>query len=448
MLYDSKHIYIGVHAHDVGSRVVATEMRRDADRLLRRRQLPGHHRHVQRLPQRLHVRDDAARREARAADLRRRRRRRPRHDLERQPQLGRRLGQRRADRQTTAGPRRSPFRSTPSASPPNDEQIWGINFDAQHPPQERAVFWSPIPKAYTPDARQHGRRAERPARAQSRAGISSSSRSSRRRPRSAHQPHDRAARTRSTTSASTRATASPAGLNLDVTINTDFAQVEVDEQQVNLTRFGLFFPEKRDFFLENSNLFTMGTGCGVHVDARCRPICSSAAASACRTPARRFRSSAAPASPARPGAHNIAMLDIQTDQRLRPAGRQLPREPLQPRRLPAVARRRALRQQGVDGRQRSLQPHDGRGRKPRAVAQNLQINSFLAKTDTPGLDGRDMAFYGRIAYRDPAVERVAELPGRAGQLQRRSRLRAAHRHPHDQGLLQPDAAAAAKATSS
>ena len=36
-------------------------------------------------------------------------------------------------------------------------------------------------------------------------------------------------------------------------LNTDFAQVEVDEQQVNLTRFGLFFPEKRDFFLENSN---------------------------------------------------------------------------------------------------------------------------------------------------------------------------------------------------
>ena len=51
-----------------------------------------------------------------------------------------------------------------------------------------------------------------------------------------------------------------AGLNLDVTVNTDFAQIEVDEQQVNLTRFGLFFPEKRDFFLENSNLFTMGTG--------------------------------------------------------------------------------------------------------------------------------------------------------------------------------------------
>jgi len=44
-------------------------------------------------------------------------------------------------------------------------------------------------------------------------------------------------------------------LNLDVTINTDFAQVDVDEQQINLTRFALFFPERRQFFIENSDLF-------------------------------------------------------------------------------------------------------------------------------------------------------------------------------------------------
>ena len=47
-------------------------------------------------------------------------------------------------------------------------------------------------------------------------------------------------------------------LNLDLTYNTDFAQVEVDAQQVNLTRFNLFFPEKRPFFLENAGNFTMG----------------------------------------------------------------------------------------------------------------------------------------------------------------------------------------------
>jgi hypothetical protein len=47
-------------------------------------------------------------------------------------------------------------------------------------------------------------------------------------------------------------------LILDATVNTDFAQVEEDEQQVNLTRFSLFFPEKRDFFLEGQGLFGFG----------------------------------------------------------------------------------------------------------------------------------------------------------------------------------------------
>jgi hypothetical protein len=44
----------------------------------------------------------------------------------------------------------------------------------------------------------------------------------------------------------------------DLTVNTDFAQVEADEQQVNLTRFNLFFPEKREFFLENQGTFAFG----------------------------------------------------------------------------------------------------------------------------------------------------------------------------------------------
>jgi hypothetical protein len=45
-------------------------------------------------------------------------------------------------------------------------------------------------------------------------------------------------------------------LNLDLTVNPDFSQVEVDQQQTNLTRFSLFFPERRTFFLENSDLFS------------------------------------------------------------------------------------------------------------------------------------------------------------------------------------------------
>lgn len=53
-------------------------------------------------------------------------------------------------------------------------------------------------------------------------------------------------------------------LTADITFNPDFAQVEADEQQINLTRFNLFFPEKREFFLENQGTFLFG---GASVDA-------------------------------------------------------------------------------------------------------------------------------------------------------------------------------------
>ena len=48
-------------------------------------------------------------------------------------------------------------------------------------------------------------------------------------------------------------------LTANLTANTDFAQVEVDDERVNLTRFSLFFPEKREFFLEAANSFSFGT---------------------------------------------------------------------------------------------------------------------------------------------------------------------------------------------
>ena len=43
-------------------------------------------------------------------------------------------------------------------------------------------------------------------------------------------------------------------LNLDLTVNPDFSQIEVDQQVTNLTRFNIFFPERRTFFLENADL--------------------------------------------------------------------------------------------------------------------------------------------------------------------------------------------------
>ena len=64
-------------------------------------------------------------------------------------------------------------------------------------------------------------------------------------------------------------------LTADFTLNTDFAQVEADEQQVNLTRFNLFFPEKREFFLENQGVFAFG---GVQGAAAARRLAAGAGA--------------------------------------------------------------------------------------------------------------------------------------------------------------------------
>ena len=102
-------------------------------------------------------------------------------------------------------------------------------------------------------------------------------------------------------------------LTWDFTVNTDFSQVEADEQQVNLTRFNLLFPEKRDFFLENSGVFQFGPGPvgggGGGGGGRRRSVagggsggrrtrsattsCSSAGGSVCPTTATRFRFSRA-----------------------------------------------------------------------------------------------------------------------------------------------------------
>ena len=54
------------------------------------------------------------------------------------------------------------------------------------------------------------------------------------------------------------------GLKASLTLNTDFAETEVDERQINLTRFPIRFPEKRDFFLEGANIFRFASSSGVY----------------------------------------------------------------------------------------------------------------------------------------------------------------------------------------
>jgi hypothetical protein len=190
-----------------------------------------------------------------------------------------------------------------------------------------------------------------------------------------------------------------AGLSLDLTLNTDFAQVEVDEQQVNLTRFSLFYPEKRDFFLENSNFFTMGTGgaftttqvqsdlffsrrIGLSETGQPVPIVGGARLAG------------------KSGQNNIGVLDIQTGSAFgRPGDNffvtRYSRDILSRSRVGALF----VNKESVDS-----SSHFNRTIGADAnllIGRSLQVNSFLAKTSTPGRVDQDMAFYGRVAYRDP-----------------------------------------------
>ena len=441
-----RHLYIGVRAY----RVARRHRHRNAPRCrspVRRGQLPGHPRHLPRFAQRLHVPDDAAWREARAAGLRRRRRRRPRHARRTSIATGTACGTRPREIVDDGWTAEIAIPFSTVRFVPSDAQIWGINFQRNIRRKNESVFWSPIPKAY---------RLTRVSMAGELHGLSASRAAStcKLKPFMVGGVHDvqtsahrQRPPMRSATSVSTRATASPPASTSTSPINTDFAQVEVDEQQVNLTRFGLFFPEKRDFFLENSNLFTMGTGSAFTVDAGAdrpvlqpphRPVGYRHADSDSRRRARW------------PGSRAATTSACSTS---RPTKRSASRATTSSSAATAATSSSArasarifINKDTVDG---SAHYNRTMGVDANlALARNLQINSYIAKTADARQGRQRHGVFRPHRVSRSEVEPVAELSRRAGELQRRGRLRSAHRHPHDQGLLQPDAAAEEAATSS
>ena len=200
--------------------------------------------------------------------------------------------------------------------------VWGINFRRMVRWKNEVSYLSPVPLSW-------GRRGLSKVSSGGHAG----------RPRDAEQaaqPRRQAVRARLGRSPTTLAT--PAidndataefgvdakwgitqSLVADFTYNTDFAQVEDDEAQVNLTRFSVLFPEKRDFFLEGPGRLQLRAAAAPvagrrrrsrrrrmqQPDRTTRRSCSSAAASACRT-ARWCRFSPAPACSAAPTASRSA----------------------------------------------------------------------------------------------------------------------------------------------
>jgi hypothetical protein len=177
-------------------------------------------------------------------------------------------------------------------------------------------------------------------------------------------------------------------LTLDLTYNTDFAQVEADESQVSLDRFNIFFPEKRPFFLENSGLFTAGKSqrvelffsrrIGLSRNGDIIPIDYGARVSG-----------------GIGGGFNLGMMYMQTDELdgIIPANRfgvaRLNKELPNRSSLGAIFVSR-----DATGRQSDLPDNnrtygiDGRW----GIGEYGLVSGFVAKTSTPGLDGKDQSW--------------------------------------------------------
>ena len=146
-----------------------------------------------------------------------------------------------------------PFKSL-SFDEARPEQIWGINFSRRIRRKNEITFWAPIPRRFT---------INHLSLAGNLLGLEKlhRGRNLRVKPFVVGELNKYFTReplvSKSKQGVDVKYSVTPS-LTMDLTANTDFSQVEVDEQQVNLTRFSLFFPEKREFFLENDGMFQFG----------------------------------------------------------------------------------------------------------------------------------------------------------------------------------------------
>jgi hypothetical protein len=200
------------------------------------------------------------------------------------------------------------------------------------------------------------------------------------------------------------------GLTADVTYNTDFAQVEEDEQQVNLTRFSTLFPEKREFFLEGQGIFSFG---GVQGPPRSGGGGGGGSGTPNRTDvpvvffSRRIGLANGTAVPidvggrvtGKAGAYSIGLLDIRTSAEdsidVPPTNFTVVRVKRD------VLRRSAV---GVIYTNRSI-AEDGTGRNQAfgvdgvfGFFQNLNVNTYVAKSDTPGWSSHDWSYRAQLDY--------------------------------------------------
>jgi hypothetical protein len=289
---------------------------------------------------------------------------------------------------------RIPLRTLRYGPPP---QVWGVNFMRNIQRRRERTYWAPMPRQFnlsrlSSAGELRGLQLQAPRNFKLLPYVVSS----------ANREFTAGSKTDLDANAGIDAKLSVTGsLNLDLTYNTDFAQVEVDTQQINLTRYNIRFPERRPFFLENSQLFGVGARgggfggggdlelffsrrIGLDEDGNLVPIKGGARLSG------------------KTGGYNLGLLNIQTEDVGQKAGDnfttlRVSRE--LPNRSGAgaifVNRSATGRLAGADNWNRTW-GLDGR----LGISEQVSIAGFAAKTQTPGLIGRDYAWNMTSEYDD------------------------------------------------
>ena len=283
--------------------------------------------------------------------------------------------------------------------PAADGQVWGVNLMRNIRRKNEQVFWAPIPKAYS---------LTRVSLAGTLSGLGQVSRGMDLRITPYALVGGRQDRVAADLDGSGINDVGldvkygvTSGLNLDLTLNTDFAQVEVDEQQVNLTRFPLFFPEKRDFFLENAGMFNVKNEGGTR---RMIDLFFT----------RRIGLSGGQPVPIIGGArltgkvdrHNIAVMNIQTREALGTPGDNVfvgrySRDILARSRVGGI----------VVNKEAVGDAHYNRtfaADTSLALHQFFTLTGFIAKTETPGVSGGDAAGRINALWLSPSSRMYAE----------------------------------------
>jgi hypothetical protein len=274
-----------------------------------------------------------------------------------------------------------PFRTL--RFPSGADQTWGVNFQRNIRRRNERAYWSPIPRQYN---------LYRLSLAGTLTGLQTPTiRSFRATPyvlanalASGVRPVN--SKVLGDVGADFKYTLTPS-LALDATINTDFAQVEVDDQQVNLDRFALFFPEKRPFFLENAGFFSVGNPgeidlffsrrIGLGDNGEAIPILAGGRVSG------------------KAGAYNVGLLNMQTDD----FRERLPSNNFSVVRISRDLPNRSsvgglfVNRQGTgdlsrDGDHNRTYAFDGKW----GIGENTVLSSFVARTATPGVEDEDYAY--------------------------------------------------------